>query len=103
MFANLSLCASFILSACAFVHRYACSLVCLQPVVPVALMWQLRSSGGKLTCVCVYVYRCMLVCLYDCVLVRRCVPRVPACLNGRKLVFVCAGACACACGRLNAY
>ena len=71
MFANLSLCASFILSACAFVRRYACSLVCLQPVVPVALMWQLRSSGGKLTCARMLVYAWMLinvgcvpVCLY---------------------------------------
>ena len=55
--------------------------MCLQPVVPVALMWQLRSSWGKYTCAFVYVYRCMLVRLYDRVLVRRCVPRVPACLN----------------------
>ena len=102
MFANLSLCASFILSACAFVHRYACSLVCLQPVVPVAaLVRPLRSSGGKLACafVCVNIYT--LACLYDCVPVRRCLSSVPACLNGRKLVCVCAGACACV--RLNAY
>ena len=63
MFANLSLCASFILSACAFVRRYACSLVCLQPVVPVALMWQLRSSGGKLTCARMLVAICMLCCV----------------------------------------